>query len=43
MPSSAGATGIEVTDRHQLDQAMTALFAGSGPTLLCVEQDAQLL
>jgi len=38
-----GATGIKVTDRHQLDQAMTTLFAATGPTLLCVEQDAQLL
>ena len=38
-----GATGITVTDRHQLDRAMTTLFAGTGPTLLCVEQDAQLL
>jgi pyruvate oxidase len=38
-----GATGIKVTDRHQLDQAMTTLFAATGPTLLCVEQDPQLL
>ena len=38
-----GATGIKVTDRHQLDHAMTTLFATTGPTLLCVEQDAQLL
>jgi thiamine pyrophosphate-dependent acetolactate synthase large subunit-like protein/nitrite reductase/ring-hydroxylating ferredoxin subunit len=38
-----GASGIKVTDRHQLDQAMTTLFATTGPTLLCVEQDAQLL
>ena len=38
-----GATGIEVTRRDQLDPAMTALFAASGPALLCVEQDAELL
>ena len=38
-----GATGITVTSRHQLDEAMTALFATPGPALLCVEQDAELL
>ena len=38
-----GATGIAVTHRDQLDDAMTALFAASGPALLCVEQDAELL
>jgi thiamine pyrophosphate-dependent acetolactate synthase large subunit-like protein/nitrite reductase/ring-hydroxylating ferredoxin subunit len=38
-----GATGIRVTGREQLDGAMTALFAGTGPTLLCVEQDTELL
>jgi thiamine pyrophosphate-dependent acetolactate synthase large subunit-like protein/nitrite reductase/ring-hydroxylating ferredoxin subunit len=38
-----GATGIQVTSRDQLDQAMTALFASDGPALLCIEQDAELL
>ena len=38
-----GATGIKVTSRDQLDDAMTALFAAPGPALLCVEQDAELL
>jgi thiamine pyrophosphate-dependent acetolactate synthase large subunit-like protein len=38
-----GATGITVTDRSQLDDAMTTLFAAPGPALLCVEQDADLL
>ncbi|EOD66734.1 thiamine pyrophosphate-binding protein [Amycolatopsis vancoresmycina] len=38
-----GATGIRVTSRDQLDDAMTALFAADGPALLCVEQDAELL
>ena len=38
-----GATGIRVTSRTQLDDAMTALFATDGPALLCVEQDAELL
>ncbi|WP_284748956.1 thiamine pyrophosphate-binding protein [Amycolatopsis sp. RTGN1] len=38
-----GATGIAVTGREQLDEAMAALFAAEGPTLLCVEQDAELL
>jgi pyruvate oxidase len=37
------ATGIQVTSRDQLDQAMTALFASDGPALLCIEQDAELL
>jgi pyruvate oxidase len=38
-----GATGIRVTSRDQLYEAMTALFASDGPALLCVEQDAELL
>ncbi|MGW5723592.1 thiamine pyrophosphate-binding protein [Amycolatopsis sp. NPDC003865] len=38
-----GATGIRVTARERLDDAMTALFSAEGPTLLCVEQDAELL
>ncbi|MGH3767059.1 MAG: thiamine pyrophosphate-binding protein [Pseudonocardiaceae bacterium] len=38
-----GATGIRVTSRDQLDEAMSALFASDGPALLCVEQDAELL
>jgi pyruvate oxidase len=38
-----GATGIRVTSRDQLDQAMTTLFAADRPALLCVEQDADLL
>jgi thiamine pyrophosphate-dependent acetolactate synthase large subunit-like protein/nitrite reductase/ring-hydroxylating ferredoxin subunit len=38
-----GATGIRVTSRDQLDEAMGALFASEGPALLCVEQDAELL
>lgn len=38
-----GAQGIRVTAREQLDDAMTALFAAEGPTLLCVDQDAELL
>lgn len=38
-----GATGIQVTSRDQLDEAMRALFASEGPALLCVEQDAELL
>ncbi|WIY00931.1 thiamine pyrophosphate-binding protein [Amycolatopsis mongoliensis] len=38
-----GATGIRVTARDQLEDAMTALFATDGPALLCVEQDAELL
>ncbi len=38
-----GATGIRVTERHQLPDAMAALFAAEGPALLHVEQDAALL
>ncbi|MGH4005815.1 MAG: thiamine pyrophosphate-binding protein, partial [Pseudonocardiaceae bacterium] len=38
-----GATGIRVTSRNQLDEAMSTLFACDGPALLCVEQDAELL
>ncbi len=38
-----GATGIRVTSRDQLDEAMSTLFASDGPALLCVEQDAELL
>ncbi len=38
-----GATGIRVTSRDQLDEAMRALFSSDGPALLCVEQDAELL
>jgi pyruvate oxidase len=38
-----GATGIKVTSRDQLDEAMTTLFATPGPALLCIEQDAELL
>ncbi len=38
-----GATGIKVTHRDQLDDAMAELFATDGPVLLCVEQDAELL
>lgn len=38
-----GATGIRVTSRDQLDEAMRTLFASDGPALLCVEQDAELL
>jgi len=38
-----GATGIRVTRRGELDNAMTDLFAATGPALLCVEQDAELL
>lgn len=38
-----GATGIRVTHRDQLDDAMTRLLAADGPALLCVEQDAELL
>ncbi len=38
-----GATGIRVTSRDELDDAMCALFASEGPALLCVEQDAELL
>ncbi len=38
-----GATGVRATRRDELDDAMTALFAATGPALLCVEQDAELL
>ncbi|WP_432885252.1 thiamine pyrophosphate-binding protein [Kribbella sp. CA-245084] len=38
-----GATGIRVTRREDLDGAMTELFATTGPGLLCIEQDAELL
>ena len=38
-----GATGLRVTERGQLDDAMSALFAAPGPALLCVEQDAELV
>jgi thiamine pyrophosphate-dependent acetolactate synthase large subunit-like protein/nitrite reductase/ring-hydroxylating ferredoxin subunit len=38
-----GATGIRVDARHQLDDAMGAMFAADGPVLLCVEQDPVLL
>ena len=38
-----GATGIRVTRRDQLDEAMARLFSTPGPVLLCVEQDAELL
>jgi thiamine pyrophosphate-dependent acetolactate synthase large subunit-like protein len=38
-----GATGIRVTARHELDEAMLVLFDATGPALLCVEQDAELL
>ena len=38
-----GATGIKVTNREQLDEAMATLLGGTGPALLCVEQDAELL
>ena len=38
-----GATGIKVTNRDQLGDAMNSLFATTGPALLCIEQDAELL
>jgi len=38
-----GATGIKVTAREQLAEAMARLFATDGPALLHVEQDAALL
>ena len=38
-----GATGIKVTTRDQLPDAMRRLFAAQGPTLLHVEQDAALV
>jgi pyruvate oxidase len=38
-----GATGIRVQRREDLDDALAQLFAATGPALLCVEQDGQLL
>ncbi len=38
-----GATGIKVTERDQLAEAMRSMFAADGPTLVHVEQDAVLL
>jgi pyruvate oxidase len=38
-----GATGIKVTAREQLAEAMAHMFATDGPVLLHVEQDATLL
>jgi thiamine pyrophosphate-dependent acetolactate synthase large subunit-like protein len=38
-----GATGIKVTAREQLPEAMARMFATDGPVLLHVEQDAALL
>jgi thiamine pyrophosphate-dependent acetolactate synthase large subunit-like protein len=38
-----GATGIRVDRTDQLDDALTRLFAASGPALLVVEQDPALL
>jgi pyruvate oxidase len=38
-----GATGIKVTTRDQLPDAMAQMFATDGPVLLHVEQDAALL
>jgi pyruvate oxidase len=38
-----GATGIKVTAREQLPDAMARMFATDGPVLLHVEQDAALL
>jgi len=38
-----GATGIRVTARGELDDAMGRLFAAPGPATLHVEQDAELL
>ena len=38
-----GASGIRVEHRDQLNEAMARLFAATGPALLCVEQDADLL
>jgi pyruvate oxidase len=38
-----GATGIKVTSRDQLADAMARMFATDGPVLLHVEQDAALL
>jgi len=38
-----GATGLKVTDRSQLPEAMRTLFATDGPVLLHVEQDTALI
>ena len=38
-----GATGIKVTARQELPEAMARMFATEGPVLLHVEQDAALL
>ncbi len=38
-----GATGLRVERREDLEAAMTELFATTGPALLCIEQDAELL
>src|SRR3954470_20171807 len=38
-----GATGLKVTSRDQLDEAMRTLFETPGPALLCVEQDPELI
>jgi thiamine pyrophosphate-dependent acetolactate synthase large subunit-like protein/nitrite reductase/ring-hydroxylating ferredoxin subunit len=38
-----GATGIKVTAREQLPDAMERMFSADGPTLVHVEQDAALL
>src|SRR5690349_19578893 len=43
LENRCGATGIHVTHRDQLPEAMTRLFSTPGPALLCVEQDAELL
>ena len=38
-----GATGLTARTRAELDQAMADLFAATGPALLHVEQDAELI
>ena len=38
-----GATGIRVTERHQLPDAMARLLAADGPAMLHVEQDPALV
>ncbi len=38
-----GATGIRVERRGELEESVTTWLATSGPALLCVEQDAELL
>jgi thiamine pyrophosphate-dependent acetolactate synthase large subunit-like protein len=38
-----GATGIKATRRADLDDAMTSLFSASGPAMLHIEQDPELL